>query len=106
MSKHHGIVAMLLGALGVLAASASARADSMSDSMPDSMDPAPPAPTPASVCTASFSLGSPTSCKPRALWTEYAKKECAGRGYPAVGSFSLGNACWKGFRSVEYTCCN
>jgi hypothetical protein len=102
MSKHHAIVATLLGALGVLAAAPGARADSMSDSM----DQTPPPAEPASVCTADRTLGGPTSCKPKALWYEYANQDCVARGYPKVGAITYVDACWKGSRSVEYTCCN
>jgi hypothetical protein len=102
MSKHHAIVAMLLGALGVLATAPGAHAGSMSDSM----DPTPPPPAPASVCTAGRTLGGAASCKPRALWYEYAHQDCAARGYPTIGAVAYVDACWKGFRAIEYTCCN
>lgn len=102
MSRHHGRMGFATFALSVLAAASGARADSPSAAT----DLAPPPALPASVCTATFSLGGPTSCKPQAIWDGYAKEDCAARGYPTVGSTVYANACWKGFRSVEYTCCN
>ena len=102
MSTHHGIRGLAAFAFSALVAASSARADSLS-SLPDLT---PPPAEPASVCTASFSLGSPTSCKPQALLNEYAKQDCNERGYPMIGAVSYLDPCWKGFRAVDYTCCN
>jgi len=102
MSMSLGITGFVVVASSVLAAASGARADSLSDTTFG----APPPAEPASVCTASFGLGSPTSCKPQSAWYEHAKSDCVERGYTAVGSLSPANACWKGFRSVDYTCCN
>jgi hypothetical protein len=102
MSKHHGIRGLAAFAFSVFVAASSARADSRSSLT----DLTPPPAEPASVCTASFSLGGPTSCKPQALWDEYAREDCTARGYPVIGAVSYLDACWKGFRSVDYTCCN
>jgi hypothetical protein len=102
VSSSRGFMGILVVAFSVLADASGARADSLSGGI----DLAPPPAEPASVCTASFGLGSPTSCKPQAAWYEHAKSDCAARGYTAVGSLSPANACWKGFRSVDYTCCN
>jgi hypothetical protein len=102
MPTHHEIRGLAAFAFSVLVAASSARADSL----PSSTDLTPPPAEPASVCTATFSLGGPTSCKPQAIWDEYAKQDCTARGYPVIGAVSYLDACWKGFRSVDYSCCN
>jgi hypothetical protein len=102
MSTQPGRMAFTTLAFSVFAAASGARADSLSATS----DLAPPPLFPASVCTASRTLGGPTSCKPQAIWDELAKDDCAARGYPEVGSMVHVNACWKGFRAVDYTCCN
>ena len=101
MTGHHGILAIVAGSFSLLVDASSAQADSMSDAL----DLAPPG-EPMSVCTASFTLGSPSSCKPEELWLTYAQADCAERGYPTIGAISYTKTCWKGFRSVDYTCCN
>ena len=102
MSTHHGIRGLAAFTFSALVAASSARADSRSSLT----DLTPPPAEPASVCTATFSLGEPTSCKPQAIWDEYAKADCTARGYPVTGAVAYLDACWKGFRSIEYTCCN
>jgi hypothetical protein len=102
MSGHHGILGSIVGTFLVVIAAPSARADSM----PDLQDLGPPPADPASVCTASRGLGGPTSCKSTPLWYEHARQDCVARGYPKVGEIAYVDACWKGFRAVEYTCCN
>ncbi len=102
MSNHHGRMGFTTLVFSALVVASSAHADSLS---PPS-DLAPPPLFPASVCTASRTLGGPTSCKPQAIWDEVAKEDCASRGYPEVGSVVYAGACWKGYRSVDYTCCN
>jgi hypothetical protein len=102
MSRHHGIKGSVVGAFLVVIAASHARADSR----PDLADLGPPPPAPASVCTAGRTLGGLASCKPKVLWYEYANQDCAARGYPTIGAVAYVDACWKGFRAVEYTCCN
>lgn len=102
MSGHHGILGSIVAAFLVVSAASQARADSMAG-LPDlGVAPADPA----SVCTASHDQGGPTSCKPAPLWYEHAHQDCVARGYPKVGEIAYVEACWKGFRGVEYTCCN
>jgi hypothetical protein len=102
MSRHPGIMGSIVGAFLVVIVASHARADSMAEVT----DLAPPPADPASVCTASRSLGAPTSCKPKPLWYEHANQDCVARGYPKIGEITYVDACWKGFRSIEYTCCN
>ena len=94
MSRQHRIMGALVGAFVAAIVASHAHADG-----------APPA-DPASVCTATRALGGLTSCKPRPLWYEHAHQDCVARGYPRVGEMTYGEACWKGYRSIEYTCCN
>lgn len=101
MSRYALILASSAAAILVVLVVSQARGDSMAGVT----DLAPPA-EPQSVCTASRSLGGLTSCKSTPLWYEYANQECIVRGYPKVGAIDYVGACWKGFRSVEYTCCN
>ena len=102
MSRRHGRMGFTTFTFSALVVATSAPADTLSAPA----DLAPPPLFPASVCTASRTLGGPTSCKPQAIWDELAKDDCASRGYPEVGSIEYAGACWKGFRSVDYTCCN
>ena len=102
MSRHPGIKGSIVGAFLVVISASYARADSM----PALADLGPTPADPASVCTASRNLGSATSCKPQPIWYEYAHQDCVARGYPKIGEITYAEACWKGFRSIEYTCCN
>lgn len=102
MSGHHVLMGSAAVAFLVMIAASQARAESI----PGSPDLAPPPAAPASVCTASRDLGGPTSCKPAPLWYEYAHQDCVARGYPKVGEIAYVDVCWKGFRGVEFTCCN
>ncbi|MEP7125740.1 MAG: hypothetical protein ABJE95_32720 [Byssovorax sp.] len=102
MSRHPEIMASIVGAFVVVIVASRARADAALDSAAL----APPPAEPASVCTATRSLGGLTSCKPSPLWYEHAHQDCVARGYPKVGEITYGEACWKGFRAIEYTCCN
>ena len=98
MTRHPRIIASVAFAFLVAILASQAHADSMPLT--------PPPAEPASVCTATRSLGAPTSCKPQPLWYEHAHQDCVARGYPRVGEVTFLDACWKGFRSIEYTCCN
>ncbi len=102
MSRYALILAPSAAAILIVLAVSQARGDSMAGET----DLAPDAADPRSVCTASRSLGGLTSCKSALLWHEYANQDCIVRGYPKVGAIDYDGACWKGFRSVEYTCCN
>jgi hypothetical protein len=98
MSRHPGIMGSIVGAFLVVIVASDAHAEATP------LDPTPA--DPASVCTASHVLGAPTSCKPQPLWYEHAHQDCVARGYPKVGEITYVDACWKGFRAIEYTCCN
>lgn len=102
MSRHPRIMGSTVGAFLAVIVASHARGDSR----PDRPDLAPPPADPASVCTATRSLGGLTSCKPRPLWYEHAHQDCVARGYPKVGEITYGEACWKGYRAIVYTCCN
>jgi hypothetical protein len=102
MSRYALILASSAAAILVVLAVPQARGDSMNDVT--DLDPHPA--DPQSVCTASRSFGGLTSCKSTLLWHEYANQDCIVRGYPKVGAIDYVGVCWKGFRSVEFTCCN
>ena len=102
MSGHHVLMGSAAFVFLIMITAGPARAESI----PSALDLAPPPAAPASVCTASRYLGGPTSCKSTPLWYEYAHQDCVARGYPKVGEIAYVDVCWKGFRAVEFTCCN
>ena len=102
MSRYALILASSVAPILVVLAVSQARGDSLADRTELAPHPADPQ----SVCTASRSLGGLTSCKSTPLWYEYANQDCIVRGYPKVGAIDYVGVCWKGFRSVEFTCCN
>ena len=66
----------------------------------------PPPVVAAMTCTDPLVMGGPTSCKDTTTWYEYAKADCAARGYTTVTILGYSTSCGgSSYSYVKYQCC-
>jgi hypothetical protein len=72
---------------------------------PPPSPPPPPGPTPPPSACFGSSDGGPTSCKPPALWKQYASDACAKAGLTLI-DIAYSDDCGNGnYRYMKYSCC-